>query len=576
MFTVNEVLAQHYPQLTQRPWLFKSLNFVLRRLLHESEFHAFAERYPQLHGMDFVEQLLDYFNVSYSVRDTEKENIPTDGPVVIIANHPIGSLDGLALIKLVNEIRPDTKIIANQMLMALQPLRSMLLPVNVMTGSSAKADINRIKAHLSGRGALIIFPAGEVSRLRPQGIRDTHWHSGFLRIASSVKAPILPIFIDAKNSPFFYSASLIYKPLSTALLVTEMFKHRCRHFPIRVGRLVPYQAYGHMPKSIKTKTQMFKRHLYRIGNDKRGIFPTQNAIAPPECRRALSLAIHQDCESLGHTPQGKAILLYRNQGSSPILRELGRLREIAFRAVGEGSNQRRDIDEYDHHYYHILLWDQYDLEIIGAYRLGDAKRTLQEKGKEGIYSTSLFHFGTGMDKYLEHGLELGRSFIQPKYWGLRGLDYLWLGIGAFLLKYPQYRYLFGPVSISNDLPQSAKELLVAFYSLYFGSEQILATPLSPVTLSSQNQTIFSGDNYQQDFAQLKSMLAGMGAAIPTLYKQYTDLCEPGGAQFLTFSIDPSFGHCIDGLIVLDITKLKPKKRQRYMTAMQRTVSEAPR
>lgn len=566
MFTVDAVLAQHYPQLTQRPWLFKSLSFLLRRLLHESEFHTFAQRFPQLQGMDFVEQVLAYFNVSYSVRDTERENIPTDGPVVIIANHPIGSLDGLALIKLVNEIRPDTKIIANQMLMSLQPLRSMLLPVNVMTGSSAKTDISRIKAHLSGRGALIVFPAGEVSRLRPAGIRDPHWHSGFLRMASSVKAPILPIFIDAKNSPFFYGASFIFKPLATALLVTEMFKHRCSHLPIRVGRLVPYQVYGQMPLSIKTKTRMFKRHLYRIGNDRQGIFPTQNAIAPPEHRTALSLAIHRHCESLGQTADGKAILLYRYQGSSPILREIGRLREIAFRAVGEGSNQRRDIDQYDHHYYHILLWDQHELEIVGAYRLGDAKQTLQERGKEGIYSTSLFHFGAGMDRYLERGLELGRSFIQPKYWSRRGLDYLWHGIGAFLLKNPQYRYLLGPVSISNDLPQTAKELLVAFYSLHFGSEQILATPLSPVTLSRESQTIFSGDNYRQDFAQLKSLLAGMGTAIPALYKQYTELCEPGGAQFLTFSIDPSFGHCIDGLILIDIAKLKEKKRQRYMTA----------
>lgn len=566
MFTVDEVLAKHYPKLAERPWLFKPLSFILRRLLHESEFQEFQELYPHVQGLDFVEQVLEYFNVSYSIRDTERENIPTEGPVVIIANHPIGSLDGLALIKLVCEIRPDTKIIANEMLMSLKPLRSMLLPVNVLTGSSRREDISRINEHLSSKGALIVFPAGEVSRLRPHGVRDTKWHTGFIRMASSAKAPILPIFIDGKNSPFFYSASMIYKPLATMLLVKEMFKHKRSHLPMRIGRLVPYDAYGDMKLSIKAKTRLFKRHLYRIGNDKQGIFSTQNAIAIPEDRKELAKAIKNSCELLGETSDGKEIHLYRYQGSSPILREIGRLREIAFRAVGEGSNKRRDTDQYDNHYFHLLLWDKDDLEIVGAYRLGDARQLIEQQGKDGLYSASLFHYDSAMDKHFEQGLELGRSFVQPKYWGKRSLDYLWYGIGAFLVKYPHYRYLFGPVSMSNSFPQAAKELLVAFYTLYFGAEEQVAVSKCPYALPKEFQDTFSGDNYKEDFTQLKHLLANMGVAVPTLYKQYTELCEPGGVQFLSFGIDPDFNDCIDGLILVDMSKLKERKRQRYLSA----------
>lgn len=565
MFTVNEVLNKHYPQLAEKPWLFKSLNFVLKRLLHEQECREFGDRYPHLQGIEFIEQLLEYFDFSYSVRDIEKERIPTEGPVMIIANHPIGTLDGIALIKMVSEVRPDAKAIANEMLMALEPMHSVLLPVNNMTGVSSREDVTRIHQHLKNDGAVIVFPAGEVSRLRPQGVRDTKWNTGFLRIANSVKAPILPIYIDGKNSPLFYGVSMIYKPLATLLLVAEMFKQRRNHLPMRIGQLIPYESYGEMKLSRKHLTKMFKRHLYRIGNDKPEIFQTQKSIAPPENRKKLTQAIKQECEMLGHTSDGKEIHLYRYNGSSAILREIGRLREIAFRAVGEGSNNRRDIDQHDNDYLHLILWDKEDLEIVGAYRLGDAARMTQEKGKEGLYSASLFEYDTAMDPYFEQGLELGRSFVQPKYWGKRSLDYLWYGIGAFLMRYPHYRYLFGPVSLSNSFPKAAKDLLVEFYLLYFGSKEHIAESYSPYRLPTDLQNSFSGDNYKEDFVKLKHLLANMGAAIPTLYKQYTELCEPGGVQFLSFGVDPDFNDCIDGLILVDLEKLKDKKRTRYMS-----------
>ena len=567
MFTVDGLLNEYYPQVANNRILNKPLCFVLRHLLHEREIADFGRTYPHYHDIDFVEQVLEYFNVSTSIRDNERERIPSEGRVVIIANHPIGSIDGLALIKLISEIRHDLKVVANQMLMTIEPLRDRLLPVNNMQGGTPKQHLSAIHDHLASEGAVLIFPAGEVSRLRPQGVRDTHWHSGFLRMARHAKAPILPIFIDAKNSPLFYGVSMIYKPLATALLVKEMFNQRRKSLPMRIGELIPYSSYQSMSISVPDTVKLFKRHLYRIGTNKKGIFATQAAIAMPEDRKELSRAIRQ-CEHLGETSDGKHIYLYLHKGSSVIMREIGRLREIAFRAVGEGTLQRRDIDRYDNHYYHLILWDDKDLEIVGAYRFGDAQRLSQPDHQTGLYSATLFEYAKDNPALFEEGLELGRSFVQPRYWGKRSLDYLWFGIGAFLTRYPHYRYLFGPVSLSNSYPQPAKQLIVQSYQTYFPARFGEAKAKIPFTVPSDSLKAFSGNDYKKEFTQLKHLLANMGVNVPTLYKQYTEVCEHDGVAFLDFNIDPDFCDCIDGLVVVDTDKLLPKKRKRYLLSHQ--------
>jgi putative hemolysin len=564
MFTVNDVLNKHFPHIHQKPWLFKSLSFVLRHLLHEQEIQEFSQHYPHLHGQDFVEQVLQYFNISYSARDVERERIPCQGPVVIIANHPIGSLDALALIKLISEIRSDVKVVANELLMAITPLQGMLLPVNNMQGGTVRENLLNIQLHLKNEGALLIFPAGEVSRLRPQGVRDTNWNNGFLRIARQAEAPILPVFIDGKNSPLFYGISMLYKPLATLMLVTEMFKQKRKHLPMRIGELIPFDSYNNNKIELLQQVKLIKKHLYLVGAGKNGIFTTQSAIAQPEQRQELRQAIKQECEKLGETQDGKVMYLYQYKGSSPILREIGRLREIAFRAVGEGSNKRRDIDHFDCDYYHLILWDKDDLEIAGAYRFGDAKTLMEKKGLAGLYSSSLFDYTEEMLPYLQQGLELGRSFVQPKYWGKRSLDYLWFGIGAFIRRHPQYRYVFGPVSISNSLPKPAKDLMVQFYGSYFSNAKKLAIAKCQFNLPTDLPANFSGEDYKQDFTKLKHLLATMGVAIPTLYKQYTEVYKDGGVHFLSFSVDADFNDCIDGLALGDLNMLKDKKRQRYI------------
>lgn len=567
IFTVDNVVEHNLPTINGKPWLAKPAKAMLRYLLNEKECNDIANQFAYLQGIDFVEQVLASFDFSFTVPANEIENIPCEGRVIIFANHPIGSLDALALIKLISEIRPDIKVVANELLMALEPLHSILLPVRNMTGGTPKQHLENIHQHLRNEGAVLIFPSGEVSRLRPNGVRDTQWHSGFLKMAISCNAPLLPIYLDAKNSATFYGASMIYKPLATLLLVKEMFKQAKRNMPIRIGELIPNEAVRSMDFPLKTKIKLLKNHLYRIGKDKEPLFITQSAIAHPESRRELQSAL-QHCELLGETQDKKQIYLYQHHDSNPIMREIGRLREIAFRAVGEGTGKRRDIDKYDSYYQHLVLWDKELFEIVGAYRFASGDKVLAQFGDNALYSQSLFQYADCFMPYVKQGLELGRSFVQPKYWGKRSLDYLWFGIGAFLAKHPEYRYLFGPVSISNQLPGSAREMLVHFYSREFAPTQAMAVSMSPFGLSQQQKAqldnLYHHDDYQNNFKQLKQMLASMGAAVPTLYKQYGELCRADGVKFLAFGIDADFGDCIDGLVLVDTHKLKGKKYQRYI------------
>lgn len=577
MFSVDEVLTRYYPELDQKVILRSLLRPLLKWLLHEKAFQDFAEQYPHLAGIDFVEQVLEYFDFSFVVPDQQRMNIPATGKVVIIANHPIGSLDGLALLKLVHDIRSDVKIVANDLLTTLSPLRNMLLPVRNMSGDSRKQHIQRIHNSLADGAAVIIFPAGEVSRATTSGIKDPKWQHGFIKVAERAKAPIVPIHISARNSTAFYLASLLAKPVSTLMLVKEMFKQQRRQARINIGEIIPFTSYAELPVSKKEKAKLFKKHVYRLGSGKKPLLKSEAPIALPERRIDLKRQIKQGL-LLGKTPDDKLILLFDRLDSSPILREIGRLRELSFRTVGEGTGFRRDIDIYDQYYKHLVLWDEEDLEIAGAYRFVDSAKVLKEHGQKGLYSMSLFNMDEGECPFLREGLELGRSFVQPRYWGKRSLDYLWYGIGAFLARNTQYRFLFGPVSISSAMPQTAKELLIYFYKLYFTRDHEQIYSRNPFTFSLPVENLaseFTGDDYKQDLIRLKTVLANLGTAIPTLYKQYTELCEPGGVVFLDFNVDPAFRNCIDGLVVVDTCQLKTGKRRRYLEKHNSSQEQPP-
>lgn len=571
MISVDTLVDNRLPNLSQKhPLLRRTLVSFFRFLCHERAFIQFAERYPHLEGFDFVEQVLNYFDFDYRVFDRELERIPSTGRAVLVANHPLGSLDGLALLKMVGTIRRDVRIVANEMLYAVEPLRSLLLPVDNLSNKTRKESIKAIREWLDNDSIVIIFPAGEVSRFGSTGIKDGHWNTGFLRFAEATGSPILPLFIDGRNSVFFYALSLLAKPVSSAWLIREMFKQASRHIDITVGHAVYPEQYQGLDITLDGKARLFRKHVYRLGKGKPllGFEPEYEVIAHPENRQLLKREIMQ-CECLGETADGKKIYLYNYRINSVVLREIGRLRELTFRNVKEGSGKRRDIDSYDLYYDHIILWDDNDLEIVGAYRMMQGATALQRKEECPLYSQTLFEYTPAFSDYARHGLELGRSFVQPRYWGMRSLDYLWYGIGAYLKKYPELQYMFGPVSISQAYPEAATSLLVNFYSRFFGTPMPLVKPRTPYHCSTEEQQAFArafstSGSYQEHFTRFKGLVAEMGESIPTLFKQYTELTEEGGSQFAAFNIDRDFSDCVDGFIIVDINKIKAVKRKRYV------------
>ncbi|MEW7993791.1 MAG: lysophospholipid acyltransferase family protein [Candidatus Thiodiazotropha endolucinida] len=569
MLNVEQVLTERFPGFfSNKPQLLtKPMLTLLRMLFHEREINRFLEDHQGLRGLDFIEKVLEYFDLDYLVSNRDLENIPPTGRVVVVANHPLGALDALSLILMISRVRTDIRVVANDLLSALEPLGDLLLPVDNMGGSSSRKGIKQVYEALEREEMVIVFPAGEVSRLRPNGVRDVRWKNGFLQFIRRTEAPMLPIFIDAKNSPLFYAVSLLYKPIAALLLVGEMFRQRSNTIGFRIGGLVPAAHLNVDGIRPKARVRMVRKHFYRVAQRKPGIFTTERSIAHPESRQALKKELSKG-RLLGETRDGKQIVLVDWEIGSALMREIGRLRELSFRKVGEGTGRRRDIDKYDTHYRHLVLWDDNELEVVGSYRIGEAGPIINDRGMQGLYTTSLFDFDESFQPYAERAIELGRSFVQPRYWGSRALDYLWQGLGSYLRHHPEIRHMYGPVSISDRYPKAARDLMVVFYKHYFGCKSRLGEAKIPYQLDKACQEEFSrhfcGDDLERDLQELKNQLALYNVTIPTLFKQYTDLCEPGGVCFLDFGKDPDFAGCTDGMILVSVDEVKSAKRKRYI------------
>lgn len=568
MISVERSFYERFPRLAEgRPReLARPVVELLRRVACEERINAFLAETKGLVGFAFVERAIELLQLRYSVANTDRENIPVEGRVVIVANHPLGALDALALIHLVGSVRRDVKVLANDLLLQFTQLKPLLLPLPVFGGGSAHGGARAAYRALENDEALIVFPAGEVSRMRAAGVRDATWSPGFVRLALKTGAPVVPVHIAAQNSPVFYGVSMLAKPLSSLLLPREMFGAARARIELQVGENVPAAALTQSTQQPQRIAQQMRTHVYRLPRRRPTVFPTSTAIAHPEPALAVRRAL-REAEQLGETRDGKQILLLDAHADNPALREIGRLRELAFRRVGEGTGARRDLDRYDLHYRHIVLWDEQALTIAGAYRLGEAGPILRERGPAGLYSASLFDYAPAANEFLDGAVELGRSFVQPAYWGSRSLDYLWQGIGAYLRCRP-VRHLIGPVSLSAALPLAAREWIVHYHRHYFGDPEHLAVARNPFVVSAQVEAeasaAWSGRTQAEALAHLRARLDGMGAQLPVLYKQYADVCEPDGVRFLAFGVDPAFGGCVDGLVRLDLTRLRPAKRSRYL------------
>lgn len=568
MISVESTFYGKFPRLAEgrARTLSQPVVGLLRRIACEERINSTLRGAESLRGFDFVDFTLRELNIRREVANTDVENIPSEGRAVIVANHPLGALDALTLLQLVGSVRRDVKILANDVLMQLEPLAPLLLPVPVFGGNGVGAMREAYRA-LEREEAIIVFPAGEVSRMTPRGVRDLAWSTGFARLALKTGAPVLPVHVDARNSPVFYGMSMLAKPLAMLLLAREMFGAANSCIGFQIGEMVSAATLVQSKLDMDDLAAHMRRHVYRLARRRPTVFPTSAAVAHPEpageVRRALDAA-----EVLGSTTDGKQILLLDATLDNPALREIGRLRELSFRRVGEGTGARRDLDRYDAWYRHIVLWDDAAQVIVGAYRLGEAGTILQEQGLDGLYSASLFDFAPEAMDFLPEAVELGRSFVHPSWWGSRSLDYLWQGIGAYLRTRPRTRYLFGPVSLSAALPLEAREWIVHYHGHYFRDGEQLVRAHNPFRISRAVEEAataeWAGRTPGEGLSLLKQRLAGLKAQLPTLYRQYADLCEPAGVRFLGFGVDPAFGGCVDGLVRLDLAHLKPFKRSRYI------------
>ncbi|GAB3361227.1 bifunctional ornithine lipid synthase OlsF [Lysobacter tyrosinilyticus] len=567
----EQQLQQRFPHWFRgrRATLAKPLLRAIGRWSKFDLIAGFLERSGHLRDFDFVRGALEFLQARYDAEPTQLRRIPASGRLLIVANHPSGALDALALLDAVGQVRHDVKIIANDLLSALDPLAGLLLPIRIVGGKPSTESLSAIEQALREERCVIIFPAGEVARLGLRGVTDGRWRRGFLRFARATRTPVLPVRIEARNSALFYGASALFKPAGTALLAREMFARRARSITLRVGHPLQLPEDGSAAELLR----QVRRELHTIGTRHErpapvGPEPLVEAVDPAQVRAGV-----EAMESLGQTFDGKQIRVGRLAAGSPLLREIGRLREHTFRAVGEGTGLRLDVDLYDSWYEHIVLWDEAAEKIAGAYRLARGATVLPERGLAGFYTASLFDYAHDALPRMHQGMELGRSFVVPEYWGSRSIDYLWQGIGAYLLRHPEVRYLFGPVSISAALPVDAREQIVAYYARYYGAPERCAASKQPFVYRAAPPQFGDELDAATAFRVLKNNLDALGTSLPMLYKQYTELCEPGGARFLAFGVDPAFSDSVDGLIEVDMHRLRPKKRERYLTPVDPRVVE---
>lgn len=563
MIQLEHRLWQRFPQ-----WFHGRRSVITRPLLRAigrwsrmDMIVAFLEANRHVRDFEFVALAMQFLGARCMVDEATLARIPGHGRLLIIANHPSGALDALALLEAVGKVRRDVRIVANDVLSELESIQGLLLPVRILGGRPSADSVRAVESALAREECVIVFPAGEVSRLGPRGVRDTRWRRGFLRFARACNAPVLPVRIQARNSAFFYGASALFKPAGTALLAREMFTRQAPLIALRIGS----------PRRISADTDAaallrdIRRELYALGTRRErnpqfppGPEPLAGAVDPLLVRAG----IEKLC-LLGTTSDGKHIRVGRLSANAPLLREIGRLRELTFRAVGEGTGRDIDVDAWDCWYEHLVLWDEAAGKVAGAYRIARGAAVLAAHGIRGLYTASLFEYADDAVVRLAQGMELGRSFVVPEYWGTRSIDYLWQGIGAYLRAHPKVRYLFGAVSISAALPAPAREQIAAHYARYFGdatSEVVSKRPFAFQAAVKQDGEI----DADTAFRVLKANLEAIGAQVPMLYKQYTELCEPGGARFLAFGVDPGFSNAVDGLIEVDIERMRPSKRQRYL------------
>ncbi|WP_373501254.1 lysophospholipid acyltransferase family protein [Desulfococcus sp.] len=534
---------------------------------------------------DFFCRALELLGISYRVSDADLEKIPGSGPLIVVANHPFGGIEGVILGKILTGVRHDVKILGNHLLQRISPISDRIIPVDVFNrGSSVRANASAYREAarwVRGGGALITFPAGEVSHfhLRRGRVEDRPWPSHIGALVRMTRPRVLPIFIPGRNSALFNLLGIANPRLRTVMLPRELIRKCASTLPIMIGRPIIWQKLSGFPSDEMT-TRYLRFHTCflenRLTRNRRITLPWPRVSCRVKDRAAVVPELPKDAlrKELAALPPSHllasqkefAVYVARADQMPNIMREIARQREISFRDVCEGTGKPLDMDRFDAWYLQLFLWDREAGEIAGAYRLGPADEILARYGLPGLYTHSLFHIQERFLSTMGNAIELGRSFIQPKYRLKHGcLALLWRGIGEFVARNCRYRALFGPVSISRDYHRISRNLMVEFLRTNTRDARLprLVSPRNPYRHQRLNhfadaRALLPGD--VENISMLVSEIESDGKGVPTLIKHYLKL----NGKFIDFNVDRQFSNVVDGLVVVDLMETDPKILRRFM------------
>jgi len=506
---------------------------------------------------------------------------PKSGPLIIVANHPFGVIDPVMLCRWAAQFRPELKVMTNSLMLAMKELEDHVIPVDPFGGeSAAKKNLAPMKEAirlLRGGGTLVIFPAGEVASYKPgRGVDEPAWSNHVGSLVRRTQAAVLPVYFPGSNSALFHAAGLIHPRLRTSLLLREFCNRANTPVPMRVGhpisfsRLKKFEDDESLTRYLRIHT--FVLHQRGKENDAKLSVAGENvAIMPPSELQHERMADEIDrIRARGGklVSQGNLSVYQAYSHEIPtLLPEIGRLREITFREVGEGTGNDIDLDKYDRYYEHLVLWDEEKEQVVGAYRIGRADVILREYGPKGLYTNTLFRFEKPFLANLEHAVEMGRSFIIKAYQrNLASLPLLWKGIAHWIARNPRYKKLFGPVSISKDYSSLSRKMIVEFLQdnrmhPHLASFVKARNPFRYMRTRRMMREFISAElENVDDCSALISSLETDGKGIPTLLKHYLKL----NATLLSFNVDKDFSSVVDGLIMVDFTETDSRLLAKYM------------
>jgi putative hemolysin len=535
----------------------------------------------------FCAALLRLLDVTWSLSPLDLQRIPKTGGALVVANHPFGLVEGVVLKTVLEQVRPDSRILANALLGRFPELASSLFFVNPFGGDKAtwtnRQGLKEALAFLKQGGILGVFPAGEVASMdvKRKQVVDPHWSHTVARLARLAQVPVLPLFFAGRNGTAFQMAGLLHPRFRTALLIREFLNKTGKRLDIRIGNLVPARKLQEL-HSDRERIEYLRRKTYILANrqaprqprpflvpllKKPHAHPSEPAlIVAPTNPVLMETEIAALDSRFLLSEQGENAVYCASANQLPnVVREIGRLRETTFRAVGEGTGKPIDLDEFDTYYQHLFIWNRTNREIVGAYRIGQSDLILKNFGTRGFYTSTLFAYRRQFLERIHPALELGRSFVRPEYQkSYAPLLLLWKGIGAYVCRHPQYKNLFGPVSISNDYGPGSKQLIVNFLKEYCQSEDLSRFVRARSPFRTKPLKYWESHSaIEWDIEELSALIADMETdqkGVPILLKQYLKL----GGKLIGFNVDPAFSSSLDGLVIVELAKTDGRLLERYL------------